>query len=196
MSWVCARAECLTCIEVSNPILRTHWKVFSDLARVGGTYLWSHHLGGRGWVQCRPVLYSTQNRGFWFVFFCCAETEHSVQHARQALCHWATFPISCKKNYKKYYCLVQFFQGRLDKNDIAGLPGICKVDEVGFHLYNTPAFVSQACITTQRLSSFKITFILCALLFCLYVRLCEGSEPGSSGRAGSKHNRWAFSPDL
>lgn len=53
------------------------------------------------------------------------------------------------RNYKNTTIWSSFFQGSLDKNDVAGLPVIGKVDEVGFHLYdNTPAFVSQACITT------------------------------------------------
>lgn len=61
-------AECLTCIEVLDSISRTHQKVYSDLARVGGTYLWSHHSGCRGF-EFNAVLCSTQhqNRGFWFV---------------------------------------------------------------------------------------------------------------------------------
>lgn len=55
---ITAWAEGLTCIKVLDSISRTHRKVYIDLARVGGTYLWSHHAGGRGFEFNAVLCYT------------------------------------------------------------------------------------------------------------------------------------------
>jgi hypothetical protein len=41
---------------------------------------------------------------------------------------------------------------------------------------------SHSCKPTQRLLLLKLfTFILCALVFCLYVYLCKGVKPAGAG---------------